>query len=390
MESILMAFKAIRSNKMRSFLTMLGIIIGVLSIVVLTAIGQGTNAEIIKNIEGMGTNLLSVTVRARRNNPVTLDSIQKMASSSDSVAYAAPILTSSGTVKANLIQYEDGSLIATTPGYEKIRGWTLRYGRFITNPDVDNRSFVAVLGQEASVELFGTVNSVGQTFTYKGYTFEVVGVLNEIGSTVIGSGDNLIIFPFTLGERLFNSRGISSFYVSATSADVIDDTQATVKNYMDRLISASTSSTTYTINNQSAMLEALNKSTRQLTLMLAGIAAISLLVGGIGIMNIMLVSVSERTREIGIRKAIGATRANILSQFLVEALTVSLLGGMIGLALSWFVCEFLQPVIGMTMVFSPSVALLAIGFSVGIGVIFGLYPANKASKLRPIEALRYE
>ena len=390
MESILMAFKAIRSNKMRSFLTMLGIIIGVLSIVVLTAIGQGTNAEIIKNIEGMGTNLLSVTVRARRNNPVTLDSIQKMASSSDSVAYAAPILTSSGTVKANLIQYEDGSLIATTPGYEKIRGWTLRYGRFITNPDVDNRSFVAVLGQEASVELFGTVNSVGQTFTYKGYTFEVVGVLNEIGSTVIGSGDNLIIFPFTLGERLFNSRGISSFYVSATSADVIDDTQATVKNYMDRLISASTSSTTYTINNQSAMLEALNNSTRQLTLMLAGIAAISLLVGGIGIMNIMLVSVSERTREIGIRKAIGATRANILSQFLVEALTVSLLGGMIGLALSWFVCEFLQPVIGMTMVFSPSVALLAIGFSVGIGVIFGLYPANKASKLRPIEALRYE
>ena len=138
------------------------------------------------------------------------------------------------------------------------------------------------------------------------------------------------------------------------------------------------------------MLEALNESTSQLTLMLAGIAAISLLVGGIGIMNIMLVSVSERTREIGIRKAIGATRSNILSQFLIEALTVSILGGLIGLILSWIVCVFLQPVIGMTMVFSPSIALLAIGFSVLIGVVFGLYPANKASKLRPIEALRYE
>ena len=168
MESMMMALKAIKSNKMRSFLTMLGIVIGVLSIVVLTAIGQGTNAAVISNIEGMGTNLLSVTVRARRNNPVTLKTLKALAEEDESIAYAAPILTTSGTVKAGLIQYEDGSLIATTAGYEKIRDWTLKYGRFITEPDVDNRSFVAVIGQEAATELFGTINAVGQTFSYNG------------------------------------------------------------------------------------------------------------------------------------------------------------------------------------------------------------------------------
>ncbi|MBQ8149381.1 MAG: ABC transporter permease [Clostridia bacterium] len=390
MESLSMAIKAILSNKMRSFLTMLGIVIGVVSIVVLTAIGQGTNAAVISNIEGMGTNLLSVNVNVRRNNPVTLKGLRQMTLASEAIAHAAPVLTSSGTVKAGLIQYEDGSLIATTPGYEQIRGWTLRYGRFLTEPDQNNRSFVAVLGQEAAVELFGSVNAVGCTFTYQGYTFTVVGVLGEIGNSVSGSGDNLIVIPFSLGERLFRSKGISSFYVSATGSDTINTAQAEVESYMENLMSQSATYGSYRINNQSAMLEALNESTSQLTLMLAGIAAISLLVGGIGIMNIMLVSVSERTREIGIRKAIGATRVNILSQFLIEALTVSLMGGLIGLGLSWAACVLLAPVIGMTMVFSPSIALLAIGFSVFIGVVFGLYPAVKASGLKPIEALRHE
>ena len=390
MESLSMAIKAILSNKMRSFLTMLGIVIGVVSIVVLTAIGQGTNAAVISNIEGMGTNLLSVNVNVRRNNPVTLKGLRQMTLASEAIAHAAPVLTSSGTVKVGLIQYEDGSLIATTPGYEQIRGWTLRYGRFLTEPDQNNRSFVAVLGQEAAVELFGSVNAVGCTFTYQGYTFTVVGVLGEIGNSVSGSGDNLIVIPFSLGERLFRSKGISSFYVSATGSDTINTAQAEVESYMENLMSQSATYGSYRINNQSAMLEALNESTSQLTLMLAGIAAISLLVGGIGIMNIMLVSVSERTGEIGIRKAIGATRVNILSQFLIEALTVSLMGGLIGLGLSWAACVLLAPVIGMTMVFSPSIALLAIGFSVFIGVVFGLYPAVKASGLKPIEALRHE
>jgi putative ABC transport system permease protein len=389
MQSFLMAIKAITGNKMRSFLTMLGIMIGVLSIVVLVAIAQGANSAVVANIEGLGTNLLTVSIRARRNNPVTLAKLTEL-SGEDGIAYVAPTLTSSGTLKAGLIQYEDGSFIGTTPGYEYIRSWTIRKGRFITQPDLDNRSFVAVIGQEVAVELFGNINALGLNFTYNGYNFTVIGVLGEIGESVAGSGDNLVVFPFTLAERLFSSKGISSFYVSANSSESVDMAQAAITSYMDRLIKSASSSTTYRIYNQSAMLETLSATTSMLTLMLGGIAAISLLVGGIGIMNIMLVSVSERTREIGIRKAIGASRGNILSQFLIEALVVSVLGGLAGLLLSLIGVRVLAPLLNESLAVSPVIAAIAIGFSMLIGIIFGLYPANKASRLHPIEALRYE
>lgn len=389
MQSFLMALKSIRGNKMRSLLTMLGIVIGVLSIVVLVSIAQGANASVVSNIEGMGTNLLTVNVRTRRNNPLTLSNIASLAGQ-EGIAQVAPTITGSGTLKAGLIQYEDGTFTATVPGYEKIRNWSIAKGRFLTTPDIDNRSFVAVIGQEVATELFGTTNAVGQTFTYTGYTFTVVGVLDEIGSSMAGSGDNIVLLPFTLGERLFAQKGINSFYVSADGSDQVAQAEATVTDFMDKLMSSTNSSTTYSIYNQTAMLETLSETTGMLTLMLGGIAAISLLVGGIGIMNIMLVSVTERTREIGIRKAIGATRGNILSQFLIEALVISLLGGLIGLGLSMLAANLLTPILQMQLSISPMIAALAVGFSVFIGVVFGLYPANKASALRPIEALRFE
>lgn len=389
MQSFLMALKSIRGNKMRSLLTMLGIVIGVLSIVVLVSIAQGANASVVSNIEGMGTNLLTVNVRTRRNNPLTLSNIASLAGQ-EGIAQVAPTITGSGTLKAGLIQYEDGTFTATVPGYEKIRNWSIAKGRFLTTPDIDNRSFVAVIGQEVATELFGTTNAVGQTFTYTGYTFTVVGVLDEIGSSMAGSGDNIVLLPFTLGERLFAQKGINSFYVSADGSDQVAQAEATVTDFMDQLMSSTNSSTTYSIYNQTAMLETLSETTGMLTLMLGGIAAISLLVGGIGIMNIMLVSVTERTREIGIRKAIGATRGNILSQFLIEALVISLLGGLIGLGLSMLAANLLTPILQMQLSISPMIAALAVGFSVFIGVVFGLYPANKASALRPIEALRFE
>ena len=389
MQSVQMAFKSILGNKMRSFLTMLGIIIGVIAVVVLVSIGQGANQTVSSSIEKLGTNLLTVSINTRRNNPVTFKSLEELRQLED-IAQVSPVSMSSGTLKAGLQQYEDGSLLATAPGYDLIRNYTLMEGRFLTSPDVSNRSFVAVLGQEAAQELFGSVHAVGQSFTFQGFPFTVVGVLEEIGSSMAGSGDNLVIIPFTVGERLFQRKGISSVYISAASSQHVAQAEEAVTAFMDKLMVGASSSTTYSIYNQTSMLETLSSATSTLTMMLGGIAAISLLVGGIGIMNIMLVSVSERTREIGIRKAIGASRRNILSQFLVEALVVSLLGGVLGLGISLMVTRLMGPLLSMQLSVSPLVALLAVGFSLVIGVVFGLYPANKASRLLPVEALRHE
>ena len=385
-QSLKMALKAIGGNKMRSFLTILGVVIGVVAIVVLVAIAQGANASVVSRIESMGTNLISVNIRARWQNPITLEDLRNL-SGTEGIENVAPIVNVSGTVKAGVTTYDDGSILGTTPGYDQIRNYTVQLGRFLKDPDIDNRSFVAVIGTEAATEMFGTVRVVGETFTLNGYTFTVVGVLEEMGSTIAGSGDNLILIPFTLAGRLFSQRGISSFYVSAASSQEVTSAQEAVTAYLKTVFSTSSQ---YSVYNQTEMLSTLSETTATLTLMLGGIAAISLLVGGIGIMNIMLVSVSERTREIGIRKAIGAARGNILMQFLIEALVVSLMGGLLGLGIATAACYFLGPVLSMTLTISPMVSAVAIGFSVFIGVVFGLYPANKASKLRPIDALRYE
>ena len=385
-QSLKMALKSIGGNKMRSFLTILGVVIGVVAIVVLVAIAQGANAAVVSRIESMGTNLISVNIRARWQNPITLSDLHEL-SQAQSIAFVAPTVNVSGTVKAGVTTYDDGTIQGTTPGYQEIRNYDVQIGRFLQEPDIDNRSFVAVIGSEAATEMFGTENVAGEAFTLNGYTFTVVGVLKEMGSTIAGSGDNLILLPFTLAERLFSQRGISNFFVSAATSQEVDAAQKAVTAYLKTVFSTSSQ---YNVYNQTELLSTLNENTATLTLMLGGIAAISLLVGGIGIMNIMLVSVSERTREIGIRKAIGAARGNILTQFLIEALVVSLMGGLLGLGIAAATCYFLAPMLKMTLTISPMVSMIAIGFSVFIGVVFGLYPANKASKLRPIEALRYE
>lgn len=391
-QSFKMAVKAIAGNKMRSFLTILGVVIGVVAIVVLVSIGQGANSSVVESIEGMGTNLITANINARRTNPIDLDSLNELALN-EAISYAAPISSVSGTVKAGAATYDDGVVQGTTPGYESIRNWTVAEGRFLQQPDIDNRSFVAVIGSEAATEMYGTTHAVGETFSLNGYTLTVVGVLAQVGSSASGSNDNQILIPFTLAQRLSNQTSISSFYVSAASSSQVEQAQAAVESYLEKAFAnynTNSFGTQYSVFNQSEMLSTLSETTNTLTLMLGGIAAISLLVGGIGIMNIMLVNVSERTREIGIRKAIGAARGNILMQFLIESLVVSLMGGLLGLAISVAAVKALAPVLQMTLTIPVNVAWMAIGFSVFIGVVFGMYPANKASKLRPIEALHYE
>ena len=391
-QSFKMAVKAIAGNKMRSFLTILGVVIGVVAIVVLVSIGQGANSSVVESIEGMGTNLITANINARRMNPIDLDSLNELAQN-EAISYVAPISSVSGTVKAGTTTYDDGVVQGTTPGYESIRNWTVAEGRFLQQPDIDNRSFVAVIGSEAATEMYGTTHAVGETFSLNGYTLTVVGVLAQVGSSASGSNDNQILIPFTLAQRLSNQTSISSFYVSAASSSQVEQAQAAVESYLEKAFAnynTNSFGTQYSVFNQSEMLSTLSETTNTLTLMLGGIAAISLLVGGIGIMNIMLVSVSERTREIGIRKAIGAARGNILMQFLIESLVVSLMGGLLGLAISVAAVKALAPVLQMTLTIPVNVAWIAIGFSVFIGVVFGMYPANKASKLRPIEALHYE
>jgi len=391
-QSFKMAVKAIAGNKMRSFLTILGVVIGVVAIVVLVSIGQGANSSVVESIEGMGTNLITANINARRMNPIDLDSLNELAQN-EAISYVAPISSVSGTVKAGTTTYDDGVVQGTTPGYESIRNWTVAEGRFLQQPDIDNRSFVAVIGSEAATEMYGTTHAVGETFSLNGYTLTVVGVLEAVGSSASGSNDNQILIPFTLAQRLSNQTSISSFYVSAASSAQVEQAQAAVESYLEKAFenyNTRSFGTQYSVFNQTEMLSTLSETTNTLTLMLGGIAAISLLVGGIGIMNIMLVSVSERTREIGIRKAIGAARGNILMQFLIESLVVSLMGGLLGLAISVAAVKALAPVLQMTLTIPVNVAWMAIGFSVFIGVVFGMYPANKASKLRPIEALHYE
>ena len=391
-ETIKMAFSAIWANKIRSFLTMLGVIIGVMSVTVLMGIGQGTTASVTDSIASMGTNMLTVNIQTRRigfgqnrNNRSTSARgtvILKAADvlslkDNEYIQYVSPSVTGSLTVKAGTTN-TSASIQGVYPDYANIVNTELASGRYIMDADVENRSAVCVIGPDLAEDLFGNTNVVGNTLHVDGRKFRIVGVLD-------GSSSSLIL-PFTLAQRMLESTSITSFYVSATDSTTVNRAEAAVNSFLYKKYQ---NDSTYSISNQEAMLETMEEMTGMLTMMLGGIAGISLLVGGIGIMNIMLVSVTERTREIGIRKAIGAKRRNILLQFLIESVVLSGMGGVLGLVLGYVVMAFFESYLGMEVAASVSVAQLALGFSMFVGIVFGLYPANKASKLKPIDALHY-
>ena len=405
MQTISMAFKAIAGNKARSFLTMLGVIIGVMSVIVLVAIGQGTTASVTESISAMGTNLLTVNIRTRsvggpggnnwKNGPnssqsakgtviLSMDDVLSLADN-DSIASVSPTCSGSLTVKAGSTN-TSATVMGVLPAYAEIINQGVQDGRYIIDADVENRSAVCVIGVDLAEDLFGNTNVVGNSVHIDGRLFKIVGVLESKGTSMGGSSDETLVLPFTLAQRMLGSTSISSFYISAVDSASVDAAQEAVESFLYKKYQ---NTSTYSVMNQTQMLETANETASTLSLMLGGIAGISLLVGGIGIMNIMLVSVTERTREIGIRKAIGARRRDILLQFLIESVVISGLGGLIGLISGYALMHVLENALGMTLSMSAGVAYLAIGFSMTIGVVFGLYPANKASKLRPIEALHY-
>jgi putative ABC transport system permease protein len=409
-KALLVALTNLSANKMRSALTILGIVIGVAAVIAMLSIGRGVEVSITSQIESVGTNLLFVYAgrtqeagafgAAGSAASLTLEDAEAIASA-PSVVGVSP--QTSGRVQAvYLSQNTNTELLGVTPSYLWVSNFELADGEFISDANVTARSTVVVLGSAVADTLFGgTAGAVGQTIRLNGQPYRVIGVLASKGGTGFGSQDDRILVPLTTaqsrltGPRFFGgSNSVSVINVKVADADQIDTAIEEISAILREEHGVVEGDEDFIIQSQQDILDASTQISDTLTLFLGGIAAISLVVGGIGIMNIMLVSVTERTREIGIRKAVGARRQDILVQFLLESATLSLMGGVIGVGLGWVASRLMgafqlgtsgiNPVVGLDTV------IMATVFSMAVGVFFGVYPATRAASLNPIEALRYE
>lgn len=379
-----MAFQSILSNKMRTFLTMLGIIIGVFAVVVLISIGQGATSGVTESISSMGSNMISVSILGR-NKFISFKDIHDF-EKLEGIKSVTPVYTANATVKYDL----NNTSVRITGGnenYMSINNYEIGSGRTISPIDVDYRNKVAVIGLTVAKDLFEGDSAINKDIYINGEKYTVVGVLEDKGSSIMGDNNEIVIVPVTTLMRQNNTNSITSITVQASSAE---ESAAAKKNVENYLLDYFEDEDSYRVFSQDEMLNTLNEVTGMLTAMLGGIAGISLLVGGIGIMNIMLVTVTERTREIGIRKAIGAGRSNILIQFLIESSVMSGVGGVIGAALGIAASYVISNMMNISYTVNVPVIMGAFVFSLAVGVFFGLYPANKASKLKPVDALRYE
>jgi len=400
-ESFLMAWASLVANKLRSLLTMLGIIIGVAAVIALVSIGNGVKQDIENSISSLGSNLLVVLPGAPRTPGArSSQGFMKSLKISDYEAIAKLEGVKAASPMTNgsyVVIYQNKNWTTSVAGvnsnFQDVNNWTMTSGRFFSDKNVQNRERVAVVGQTVVKNLFADEDPVGKEIRVKNIPFRVIGVLKSKGNGTMGNDqDDTVLIPYTTSmERVEGIDYLRMVYVVAKDDEGIDRLQADIENLLRvRHNIKDTNLDDFNIQNMKSIMETVAQTTGTFTLFLGAVAAISLVVGGIGIMNIMLVSVTERTREIGVRKALGATYSVIVTQFLIEAVVISLMGGFIGIAFGIGASKVIGMVSGMSTIVSVPTIIMSFAFSMAIGLIFGIYPARKAAKLNPIDALHYE